>query len=518
MPVTPQAGLAGAAYQRQGVGFDPIGTLGELARMKTLDLQQQKADLELRDFKRQREMEAKMQAELAEAGDDPSRIISILNRYNPKLAADVSKSWQEGQVKALEAEKSALEIEGTRMDQAGRILRAFDDLDPASPDAATLWQTLYPSMARLAGEEIPLPEQYDPALLPALQKVLADGKAYNDMRAESVKAYDSGDRLRAIALRLSAATTPEQWAEAQQLGRFMGVPRQDLELFGEFSPENVAKAQQMTIAPEKQAELAGQSEQRDINRGQLAVSQGQLAVSQGNLAVRREEARKTGGAQDESTRNLAALVARSPDVLQGLTPTLAGTVLKQMASDPELLAQYENTRMAPLRERSQSLLSAVNKLVTADASGKAALTPGAKRIFGEYTPVSARSMIPGREATDAAAALEQVLGQQVVDLISDMKAQSRTGATGFGQLSVRELEVLQSAATQLTRRLSEPAALRELSAIQESLQKILKDGPRTSEAGYSGEVRQAADGRLLGMVNGAVVEVERVGSGYRVKR
>ena len=183
---------------------------------------------------------------------------------------------------------------------------------------------------------------------------------------------------------------------------------------------------------------------------------------------------------NENTRTLAALVARSPDVLQGLTPTLAGTVMTEMAANPELLTQYEQTRMAPLRERSQALLSAVEKLVTIDPSGQTTLTPGAKLIFGEYTPVSARSMIPGPEATDAAAALEQVLGQQVVDLISDMKAQSRTGATGFGQLSVRELEVLQSAATQLTRRLSEPAALRELVAIQQSLQKILKEGPRES--------------------------------------
>jgi hypothetical protein len=295
-------------------------------------------------------------------------------------------------------------------------------------------------------------------------------------------------------------------------------------MLGQMSPEQLRQVTmgQTAVSAEagRQATLAqGASEfDRSLNQQRDLTTRGQNMTD----ARQREAAAKSGGGvQDDSTRNLAMLAARSPEVLQGLTPTLAGNVLAAVSSDPELLAQYDAARLAPLRQRSEAILAALKGLVS-DEDGETRLTPGARKIFGELTPVGARSYIPGKEATDANAALQQVLGQQIVDLISDMKAQSRTGATGFGQLSTRELAVLESAATQLTQRLSEPAALRELTALKSSLEKILQDASSRGGApradGYQGEVRQAPDGRLLGMVDGNVVELERAAGGYRVKR
>jgi hypothetical protein len=185
---------------------------------------------------------------------------------------------------------------------------------------------------------------------------------------------------------------------------------------------------------------------------------------------------RSGGASGRSATGipeLAAMAAQSPGVLGGLTPTDSGLVMRELATNPELRAKYEDTRMSSLRQRSQLILSAVDKLIVPDTLGQYQLAPGAKSIFGEMTPVWARDYNLDPASVDANAALKQVLGQQIVDLIADMKAQSRTGATGFGQLNIRELDVLQSAATQLTNRLSEPAALRELVTLKEKLEKIL---------------------------------------------
>jgi hypothetical protein len=291
----------------------------------------------------------------------------------------------------------------------------------------------------------------------------------------------------------------EQQAKAAAAAYQRGALEDWVEFF-RSDPERAADAQRRYMGPQEWQKVEDAAAQRDLTaRGQdisaATAAAGQAVTARGQditaattrrgqdisaATARRGQdisgAAATGGA-DDSMRNLAAMVARSPDMLQSVTPTVAGALLKTLASDPELLAQYEQTRLAPLRGQTQTLLSALQRLITVPLDGgEPQLTSGAKAIFGAYTPVGARAYIPGPAATDANAALSQVLGQQIVKLIADMKAQSKTGATGFGQLSLRELDVLQSAATQLTQRLSEPAALRELKTLYDSLQKIMQPG------------------------------------------
>jgi hypothetical protein len=188
------------------------------------------------------------------------------------------------------------------------------------------------------------------------------------------------------------------------------------------------------------------------------------------------------GEMDAGTIAMAEMAARNPAIMQGWTPTERAKVTRAMALTPGLSEQYENARMAPLRTSAQNILSAVDKLVDV-TGGQPRLTGGARSVMGEWTPVSARDYIPGAAAADANAALKQVMGKQIVDMIADMKAQSATGATGFGNMSDRELAVLQGAATQLTQRLSEPAALEQLLIIRDKLTKVLGGGTAPPAAG-----------------------------------
>lgn len=283
------------------------------------------------------------------------------------------------------------------------------------------------------------------------------------------------------------------WQDARELSSLMPVEQGDTPV----SPRLAFDAQRLTglnlLTPSaQQSFMTPEAIGSQSGRATLAETLGGGAQSAAILGrIQASNRPQAQGAAAGGQRNLAALAAKSPDVLQGLTPTMVGDVMKEIAADPELLAQYESTRMAPLRERSKTILSTLDQLVSTQ-EGKPALTPGARAIFGEFTPVAARSMIPGKSATDANAALQQLLGQQIVDLIADMKSQSRTGATGFGALSVRELDVLQAAATQLTQRLSEPAALRELMAIKTALDKVMQ------ESGGQQQQQQQGGGRRIG--------------------
>lgn len=194
-------------------------------------------------------------------------------------------------------------------------------------------------------------------------------------------------------------------------------------------------------------------------------------------------------AGDNGTRALAEMTARTGQLPEG-TPTQRGAVMRGMASDPALLAEYEQTRMEPIRAQAQTILSALDDLLTPDG----ALTPGAQALFGEMTPVWSRNLGVREGTVSANASLRQIVGQRVVDLIREMKSQSGTGATGFGQLNRSELDIILSAATRLTQRLPEAEAAQELAVLREKFQKILQP----SGAGSGGDELDPLLDELLG--------------------
>lgn len=237
------------------------------------------------------------------------------------------------------------------------------------------------------------------------------------------------------------------------------------------------------------AQLMAAGEGVDIGMDVLDPEKGQRDRLE-QIRVTAEEARRTAGARStggnggaprpdapKPNRALAELAARSGK-LPGGTPTLQGETLKELANDPALLKQYEAKRLEPIRAQAQTVLTAVNDLITPEGT----LTEGAKGLFGEYTPVWSRSMGVKPTTVGANASLRQVVGQQVVDLIREMKGQSQTGATGFGQLNQAELDIILSAATRLTQRLPEDQAANELKTLREKFSKIMQDDADPDDA------------------------------------
>ena len=85
--------------------------------------------------------------------------------------------------------------------------------------------------------------------------------------------------------------------------------------------------------------------------------------------------------------------------------------------------------------------------------------------------------IKGHPAKDAYVLVKQLLDKQIVALMSEMKAQSPTGATGFGQLAVEELKLLRSAAGRLDLGQSEAQFLGGLNEIKAKLQRVMLPEP-----------------------------------------
>lgn len=249
--------------------------------------------------------------------------------------------------------------------------------------------------------------------------------------------------------------------------------------------------------------MAGRAEQ-DADRGSRERI-AQLGLTGRLLSAGQPSDNAAAPTQPQGPSRLAEAAARNPDILQGMTPTDRGAIMREISENTDLMQGFEGARSAPVIDRAQRVMGALDQLLSTDALGKSSLTGGAKSVFGSMTFPGTRGIqgalaaaFPGGttpgQATDAAAAVRQVIGQGVVDLIADMKSQSATGATGFGQLSEKELDVLMSAATQLTNRITEDTALRELLAIRDGMQKILSNAP-TADANDS-----AADADPLGIL------------------
>lgn len=81
--------------------------------------------------------------------------------------------------------------------------------------------------------------------------------------------------------------------------------------------------------------------------------------------------------------------------------------------------------------------------------------------------------LPGEYSkTNWLANFNKLLSKRVLETMTQLKKASKTGATGFGQLSEKELAVLQDASTVLKKNMSEKDAMRYLTKMENALMKI----------------------------------------------
>jgi hypothetical protein len=143
---------------------------------------------------------------------------------------------------------------------------------------------------------------------------------------------------------------------------------------------------------------------------------------------------------------------------------------------------------------------AIDQLAQLDILMPQALDTDGNPIPGQYEPTDAFRVtqgksswavgltVPGSEIQNAQSVVDYLVANRILATIDRMKAQSQTGATGFGQLSEAELLVLQQAATRLGRPgISEDDAIQALVDLRRLYEKALQNTflPSESVSGVS---------------------------------
>ena len=96
-------------------------------------------------------------------------------------------------------------------------------------------------------------------------------------------------------------------------------------------------------------------------------------------------------------------------------------------------------------------------------------------LFGAFPSV------PGTKRVLWESNFRKLTADKVLDVLKNLKEASKTGATGFGQLSNKELGILQDSATTLKRTLSQEDARDILNKMKPQLMKILGDQQSTGD-------------------------------------
>jgi hypothetical protein len=182
------------------------------------------------------------------------------------------------------------------------------------------------------------------------------------------------------------------------------------------------------------------------------------SIQEYNLAVKQGY---TGSFKQWSIEN-------KPD--QSETIGLRNDLLRQQINLGEVKAkdaqETKNLSKRAAEQTAQGTIDTVSNLVTIDpkTGNVTGLAPGTSGLFGARVPFL--SSVGGTKTATVNAYLNQLTAERIVELIGEMKSQSRTGATGFGPLAVAELKVLQDASTVLSQRnISDATALKELTKI-----------------------------------------------------
>lgn len=133
---------------------------------------------------------------------------------------------------------------------------------------------------------------------------------------------------------------------------------------------------------------------------------------------------------------------------------------------------------------SQDTIDVIKQLADIDEQGNLTLKPGTANLFGAQNPLA--RMVPGSDTNTAKGALGRLRSRVLIDLLNEMKNQSRTGATGFGSMNPQEFGALESGASQLgSPMISDESALAELKRIYD-VAKRAHDGAATPATGGGG--------------------------------
>lgn len=118
------------------------------------------------------------------------------------------------------------------------------------------------------------------------------------------------------------------------------------------------------------------------------------------------------------------------------------------ASKAQDKADASTRALAAMKSYGDDMLRVLDTLIDEDGN----LQPGAAGVIGSFDGSRPEWAYLTGGSQNALADIDRLQSMLNIDTLRDMKSQSATGATGFGALSERELNVIESSASKLRRR------------------------------------------------------------------
>lgn len=168
-------------------------------------------------------------------------------------------------------------------------------------------------------------------------------------------------------------------------------------------------------------------------------------------------------------RGMADIVAQTLKILgKGREEGKQEAITEAIAPQAEAEREQDEIENAPeaisKSNQSQEVANlSLNDITKVRGYLKQARTSGISGKMASYWPGSTRKDLDGTYA--------KLKGRYTLEAIGEMKAQSATGATGFGQLNEKELDAIQSAVVRFDSDMSVPAQLQNLQELQRHIER-----------------------------------------------
>lgn len=365
---------------------------------------------------------------------------------------------------------------------------------------AGFWESLGNKPFNVAQANAILDMPYDAAVEDYKLKTEAQQKAANiEKTAESNRALAEQRRATAagvpgtVAARQQQATAATMRAEAglmnAETARFINdMPKSEqfkLLQEGKISLAEINNAAAMERTRAQQAgatertgmqqagatERTGMQQSGALERSQIAAAAALERAAQGGAQIGTipdpsDPTKQIGVWYNPRTQQMERVQLEG----QGVGPVTKPGTKPTGGETPQEVARLQN-----VRTQAQEAKDLISELV--DEKGK--LRPEIQQAVGMS---SWANFVPGTDAYTAAQKIKSLKDKLTLGVIGEMKAQSRTGATGFGQMNIKELGVLESAASIINTGVKEEAMEKELGRVIEKLDKVLQPGQQIEVA------------------------------------
>lgn len=204
-----------------------------------------------------------------------------------------------------------------------------------------------------------------------------------------------------------------------------------------------------------------------------------------------DQARQTEGTRQTGRETLAETTAWTPFNLPDGTSVLVNPTTGQVkplalpeGSTGPLLKPGTGTKtsgnqtpeqLQSVQDKTREAITIIDRLVDEDGKirPEALMAFGGSRLYGLTTSLPAGMNHKIDQGKAANADIDELKSRMIISLIQEMKAQSRTGATGFGALNLKELGVLEKEFAGFDPNNPEEKAGASLKALRDRLSKIL---------------------------------------------